>query len=367
MYASTRCFCLLPYKLHSDKVPFSKKDMNTNIDKAMVPDMEAYAAGYSTAFEELPFESCAPSQGTIPSDLVGTYFRSGPAMFSAGAVVPPKKSVVQPKEPPAPDGTDKERMVKHPFDADGGVLGVTFSGDGMASARFRFVRTNAWTNERKKGKKLYSGMDSTRMEGSSVANGLGNDFPVPMFKHHLQPGLNKNRKNLSNTRSVYWSKKLITLWEGGLPYKLDALGLSTEGRSQLGGILNESDPFGGKNVFDSKKDRMLFYSNKQDGGSSEITLFEFNSKFRVASSNEYQFPGFAVISDFAATEKYAIFVQPPVTTNGMSFLLSKDPAKSLKVDNGPSVSTFEIISFDVTALAFLAHNRHLLRCRCYIF
>ena len=327
--------------------------MNTNIDKAMVPDMEAYAAGYSTAFEELPFESCTPSLGTIPSDLVGTYFRSGPAMFSAGAVVPPKKSVVQPKEPPAPDGTDKERMVKHPFDADGGVLGVTFSGDGMASARFRFVRTNAWTNERKKGKKLYSGMDSTRMEGSSVANGLGNDFPVPMFKHHLQPGLNKNRKNLSNTRSVYWSKKLITLWEGGLPYKLDALGLSTEGRSQLGGILNESDPFGGKSVFDSKKDRMLFYSNKQDGGSSEVTLFEFNSKFRVASSNEYQFPGFAVISDFAATEKYAIFVQPPVTTNGMSFLLSKDPAKSLKVDNGPSVSTFENISFDATALQLL--------------
>ena len=123
-----------------------------------------------------------------------------------------------------------------------------------------------------------------------------------------------------------------------MPYKLDALGLSTEGRSQLGGVLNESDPFSGKAAYDTKKDRILFYSNKQDGGSSDLTLYEFNSKFRVASANEYQLPGFAVLSDFTITEKYAIFVQPPVVTNGMSFMLSKDPVKALKSENGPAVS-----------------------------
>lgn len=310
---------------------------NTNKD-IMTPDMKAYAAGYSTVFQELPFESVTASEGSIPSDLVGTYYRSGPAMFSAGAIVPPKASIVQPKQPPAPDGTDKDRMVKHPFDADGAILGVTFPGDGSVSSRFRYVRTTAMTNERKKGKRLYGGMESTRAEGVNVAKGQGNDFPVPMFKHHLQPGLNKLRKNTSNTRSIYWSKKLLTLWEGGLPYKLDALGLSTEGRSQLGGVLNESDPFSGKAAYDTKKDRILFYSNKQDGGSSDLTLYEFNSKFRVASANEYQLPGFAVLSDFTVTEKYAIFVQPPVVTNGMSFMLSKDPVKALKSENGPAVS-----------------------------
>jgi len=125
--------------------------------------------------------------------------------------------------------------------------------------------------------------------------------------------------------------------EGGLPYKLDALGLSTEGRSQLGGVLNESDPFSGSYAYDSKKDRMLFYSNKQDSGSSELSLYEFNSRFRVASASEYKLPGFALLSDFAATERYAIFVQPPISTNGMSFMLSKDPAKSLKVENKPAL------------------------------
>jgi len=90
-------------------------------------------------------------------------------------------------------------------------------------------------------------------------------------------------------------------------------------------------------VYDSKKDLMLFYSNKQDGGSSELTLYEFNAKFRVKSSNEFKLPGFALISGFTATEKYALFVQPPVSTNGMSFMLSKEPSKSLKVDKGPAL------------------------------
>jgi all-trans-8'-apo-beta-carotenal 15,15'-oxygenase len=323
--------------------------LGSNKSKQIIPDMEAYAAGYSTVFGELPFELCQPSQGTIPSDLLGTYFRSGPAMFSAGAVVPPLKSIVQPKQPPAPDGTDKDRMVKHPFDGDGAILGVTFSGDGTASARFRYVRTAGMTKERKKGMKLYNAMETSRGEGVKSGIEQGNDFPVPMFKHHLQPGLNKSRKNTSNTRSIYWSKKLITLWEGGLPYKLDALGLSTEGRSQLGGVLRETDPFSGSAVYDSKKDLMLFYSNKQDGGSSELTLYEFNAKFRVKSSNEFKLPGFALISGFTATEKYALFVQPPVSTNGMSFMLSKEPSKSLKVDKGPAVSFngMNVVDYDL--------------------
>jgi carotenoid cleavage dioxygenase-like enzyme len=192
-------------------------------------------------------------------------------------------------------------------------------------------------------------METSRGEGVKSGIEQGNDFPVPMFKHHLQPGLNKSRKNTSNTRSIYWSKKLITLWEGGLPYKLDALGLSTEGRSQLGGVLRETDPFSGSAVYDSKKDLMLFYSNKQDGGSSELTLYEFNAKFRVKSSNEFKLPGFALISGFTATEKYALFVQPPVSTNGMSFMLSKEPSKSLKVDKGPAVSFngMNVVDYDL--------------------
>ena len=309
----------------------------TSQSSPLTPDMEAYAAGYSTVFDELPYQISEPTS-FLPSDLVGTYYKSGPAMFSAGSLLPPKKSLTQPKQPPVPDGQDQGRMVKHPFEGDGGILGITFNGNGKAVVRYRYVRTASLTRERKKGKKLYSGMESTREEGSTVGNGQGNDFPVPLYKHHLQPGLNKNRKNTSNTRAIYWSKKLLTLWEGGLPYKLDALGLSTEGRSQLGGVLNEDDPFSGKAVFDAKKDRLVSYSNKQGSGSSDLTVYEFNSKFRVASEVEYTLPGFAVLSDFAVTEKYTLFVQPPIATNGMQFMMSKDPVKALKFEQGAAVS-----------------------------
>ena len=57
------------------------------------PDMKAFACGFKTVFEELPYRACAPSVGSLPSDLQGSYFRVGPAMFSAGSIVPPKAYV----------------------------------------------------------------------------------------------------------------------------------------------------------------------------------------------------------------------------------------------------------------------------------
>lgn len=126
------------------------------------------------------------------------------------------------------------------------------------------------------------------------------------------------------------------MWEGGAPYKLDSLGLSTEGKSLLGGVLGENDSFGGKAAYDPVKERMLFYSNKQDSGSSELTLFEFNSKFRLTNKNEYKLPGFAVLSDFTATPNFAIFVQPQVDVNTMQYFMSKEPAKSLTLKQGES-------------------------------
>ena len=310
--------------------------------------MEAYAAGYKTPFEEVPCSVCKPKSGELPADLVGTYFRSGPAMFSAGSLPPPKTSIVQPKTPVTPDGTEPQRMVQHPFEGDGAILGITLRGDNTATARYRYVRTNAFQNERRKGQRLYTGMDSTRAAAPGNSHVLGNDFPLPMYRHHLQTGLNKKRKNTSNTRALYWAKKLITLWEGGLPYKLDALGLSTEGRSQLGGVIkDETTPFGAAAVYDSNTHRMIFYSNAQDAKASTLTIMEFNSRFRLVNSLELKMDGFAIISDFAITKDYAIFVQAPLAVNNMQFLLTKEPAKSLKMDASASASA---VSYTVTQL-----------------
>lgn len=302
--------------------------------------MEAYASAYKTVFAELAFKQCVPSFGQVPADLMGSYFRSGPAMFSAGSIVPPKTSIVKPKQPPVPDGQDPDRMVQHPFDGDGAVLGVTFSGNGEVTARFRYVRTAAFTNERKKGARAYKAMDSTRIMGPLAGAGVGNDLPLPLFRHHLQPGLNKNRKNTSNTRAVFWGKRLLTLFEGGQPFKLDARALSTEGRSRLGGaIQRENDSFGAKMSYDSKAHRALFYGVELGSRGSDLTLYEFDSEFRLVKDGRtnVNLPGFAMMNDFCSTENYAVFVQPKIVANTMQFLVGKEPGKTLSVESGPAI------------------------------
>ncbi|CAB9496898.1 Apocarotenoid-15,15'-oxygenase [Seminavis robusta] len=346
--STTRASVSLDTPQNSEDVNTSSSSTSTNDNNNGAannnngPDMEAYSNGYATVFEELPYKECKPIDGKIPDDLIGTYFRSGPAMFTAGSIVPPKQSLVQPKTQPVPDGADMDRMVSHPFEGDGAILGVTFSAGATntASTRFRFVRTAGFTNERKKGKRLYAAMDSTRELGPQAAMGLGNDLALPLYRHHLQPGLNKQRKNTSNSRAFYWGKRLITMWEGGLPYKLDGLALSTEGRSQLGGVLQETDPFGGKGVIDSKAQRALFYSVNQNPKSSDVTLYEFNENFRPVQEKggkvQTSFSGFAMISDFGVTENYAVFVQPNTVANGMQYMFNKEPGKVVALEKGPS-------------------------------
>uniref|UniRef100_A0A7S2VB98 Uncharacterized protein n=1 Tax=Entomoneis paludosa TaxID=265537 RepID=A0A7S2VB98_9STRA len=344
----------VPFAGHSSRVSLSKaliqheatlpQEDTKNAARVSEPDMKAYASGYTTVFDEVPCRVCKPSHGTIPSDLKGSYFRCGPAMFSAGSIVPPKTSIIQPKNQPVPDGQDPSRMVRHPFDADGAVLGISFGGEGddpnQATVRYRYVRTTALINERKKGEKRYTAMESTREMGSECAMGLGNEWQLPLYRHHLQPGLNKMRKNTSNTRTIYWGKRLLSMWEGGQPYKLDALALSTEGRSRLGGaIRRDDDPFGSKMVIDSKANKALFYGLEQGSKQSELTLYEFGDDFRMVENGRTYFPlpGFAVVNDFAATENYAVVVQPPMSTNGMQFILKKEPGLVTSLDKGSSL------------------------------
>jgi all-trans-8'-apo-beta-carotenal 15,15'-oxygenase len=321
------------------------KHDNESLQQQLLPDMDAYASAYTTVFKELPYKECIPALGTVPEDLIGSYFRCGPAMFSAGSLVPPKTSIVQPKQQPVPDGVDLDRMVVHPFEGDGAILGITFTKDRKVVVRYRYVRTAALTRERKKGSRVYTAMDSTRKMGPSCGAGVGNDFPVPLFRHHLQPGLNKSRKNTSNTRAIYWGKRLFTMFEGSQPYKLDARALSTEGRSRLGGaIRRDADPLGTKMSYDAQSNRALFYSVDQNGINTDLTLLEFDSTFRLVDDagkgtgrSSYELPGFALINDFCSTKTFAIFIQPHVNVNPIQFLTGKEPGKTLTVDvNSPA-------------------------------
>ena len=321
------------------------------------PDMEAFSNGFCTVSTEIPCASVSPDSvtGTIPLDLMGTYYKVGPTMFTAGSLPPPANSAVKPKDSKLVlDGEDSNRMVKHPFDADGAMFAITFgqsqpkkdeegqqgeSSDTGVTYRYRYICTVAFDKERKKGTRLYNAMDTTR---SMADIGLGNDYPLPLLRHHLQPGLNKQRKNTSNTGVIHWNKKLLSLWDGGLPYKLDSLALSTEGSSQMGGVLKSDTPLSSKYVYDSKNSRVVFYANNPDSAGSKVTIYEFNSRFKLVdgSKTEWKIPGYALLSEgFAVTsDSWNVFIQPPVVVDQLQYMMSKDPGKSLSVDERASAT-----------------------------
>jgi all-trans-8'-apo-beta-carotenal 15,15'-oxygenase len=213
-------------------------------------------------------------------------------------------------------------------------------------------------------------MDSTRDLGPC----LGNDLPLPLFRHHLQPGLNRQRKHTANTRVFYWGKRLMAMWEGGQPFKLDPLALSTEGRSRLGGaILKEDDPFGSQMVYDSKQDRALFYAVTVGAKQSELCVYEFDSKFRLVDRSVTELAGCAVLNDFAATENYAVFVQPNIAVNSMKFIMSKEPGAVLSLEENEPATLHLIprVGANVEAKSFsipvdtLSSDANLQFCNAY--
>lgn len=355
---SDGCSCFLsssPDVLESSSNSFISSNSKETKQKLAVvePDMEAFSNGFHTVREEIPFEKVSVDNiiGTIPLDLRGTYYKVGPAMFTAGSLPPPTSgsssavSKLNSEELVIDDGQDINRMVKHPFDADGAIFAITFgsnmeeeatnSDDIDITCRYRYIRTVGFERERKKGTRLYNAMDATRVDSSNEK--MNNDYPLPLLRHHLQPGLNKQRKNTSNTRVVHWGQKLISFWDGGLPYKLCSLSVSTEGKSQLG-VLPPDASICSKSAYDSKNARMAFYGKSYNNvGGSTISIYEFNSKFRLVDAStpqEWKIPGYALINDgFALTsETWYVFIQPPVVVNQIQFMMSKDPNKSLSIN-----------------------------------
>ena len=99
-------------------------------------DNAAWQAGFVTPRDELAVTLESLTAGSLPDDLVGTYYRAGPAQFEA------------------PGSGER---VMHPLDADGMVTAATFLGNGTVYFRNRFVRTLGFQKERREGKSLYPG------------------------------------------------------------------------------------------------------------------------------------------------------------------------------------------------------------------
>ena len=141
----------------------------------------------------------ALTAGHIPDELRGVFFGNGPGRFQHQGV-----------------------PYHHLFDGDGMVTRIRFDG-GEAFYTNRYVRTREFMEEEQAGKMLY------RSFGTNLPGGMRTNFMKMRFK------------NAANTSVVYHAGKLLALWEGGLPHLLDPETLSTQGRYDYEGVLQ--NPF----------------------------------------------------------------------------------------------------------------------------
>ena len=151
----------------------------------------------------------------------------------------------------------------HPFDADGLLSAVTFS-NGTAWFRNRFVRTRGYVRERRAKKILFRGAFGTQKPGGMLANFL-----------------DVRLKNTANTNVIYWANRLMALWEGGNPYRLEPDSLRTIGEYKLKGLLKSGQPFSAHPKIDANTNRLITFSAQATPQKTTMTVFEFDSELNT--------------------------------------------------------------------------------------
>ena len=255
---------------------------STNTEKSYTRD--DWKGGYQSLKQEFDYW-VDEIEGEIPRELKGTLFRNGPGLLDING-----------------------QLIGHPFDGDGMISRITFT-DGRAHFSNRFVRTTAYLEEQAAGKILYRGVFGTQKPGGWLANAF--DFRT---------------KNIANTNIIYWGGKLLALWEGADPHRLDPHNLETLGKEHFDGVLSEGESFAAHPRFDPSSNLddgapcMVNFSIKP-GLSTTVTIFELDRNAKIVRQHAHSLPGFAFIHDFAITPNYCIFFQSPVKFNPIPFAL----------------------------------------------
>ena len=255
---------------------------NLQIEKPTSYTREDWQKGYESQPNEYDYW-IDNIEGEIPAELNGTFFRNGPGLLDING-----------------------QSIAHPFDGDGMVCAISFK-NGRALFRNRFVRTEGYVAEKAAGKILYRGVFGTQKPGGWLAN---------IF--------DLKSKNIANTNILYWGDKLLALWEGGKPHRLEPKTLETIGIDDLDGILEPGQAFSAHPRIEKGKDGkgdILVNFSVQPGLSSTITIFEFNSQGKLLKRYSHSLPGFAFLHDMAITENYCIFFQNPVSLNPLPLIL----------------------------------------------
>jgi carotenoid cleavage dioxygenase-like enzyme len=236
--------------------------------------MNERAVAWNTVMTAVPGEQsfeipASAIEGRLPPELAGgRHLQNGPGWTRIG-----------------------DRLA-HPFDGHGFVRSLVMGADGGARFRSRYVKTPAYVAERAAGRLMHKGL------GTNVS-----DSPLRNLR---APG----PRNVSNTTIQPWAGRLISGWEGGRPYALDAESLETIGEETFGGALPDA-AFLAHVRIDSATNRLIG-CNLYREMPSRFVFREFDAAGRQVDQREATIPGMHFEHDFVATPRWYVLAGNPM-------------------------------------------------------
>ena len=214
-------------------------------------------------------------EGRLPSELTGTLYRNGPAIFGVGG-----------------------QRFDHLFDGDGAITAVRLDGS-RATGAVRLVETEGRKLEQERGQIRYGG--------------FGTKSKYPLFDFFFG-----TPKNAANTSVLPWQGKLLALWEGGLPTELSLEDLTTVGVTDLGAIPESFSAHPHR----SAKRKAWYNIGLRIGRVPEIDLFELpdSGPARKLTSTPIQA---GMLHDFAVTDTHAVLLVSPLIFRPLPYILGR--------------------------------------------
>ncbi|MBE7385943.1 MAG: carotenoid oxygenase family protein [Leptolyngbya sp. SIO1E4] len=279
---------------------------------------KAWARAIAQPATEFPLTPLSVLSGAVPSELQGSLYRNGPGRLER-----------------------QGQRVGHWFDGDGAVLAVHFA-DGQAQATYRYVRSAGYVEEDKVDQFLYSG--------------YGSLAPGPLWQRWQS-----QLKNAGNTSVLASSDKLLALWEGGWPHRLDLNTLETTGVDALG-QLDGDEPYSAHPKRHPQTGH-IFNFGVVAGANATLNLYRSGTSGQIEQKQSIPLNGIPLIHDFVLADRYLVFCVPPVRLNALPAVLgfrSFSDALMWQPKQGTQLvvvdaDTLEVVSSDSTDPWFQWH------------
>ena len=251
---------------------------------------------WKNGFKTCPKEICITLSNnfSLPLFTNGTYYRNGPAQFEL---------------------TNKQGIETIlPLDGDGMIVAITFN-QGNITLRNRFIKTKTYAIEKKR--------------PTIQSRGI---FGTKNIKNNNILSIN-NIKNPASTNIIYWSERLLALWEGGRPHLLEPDSLRTISEYTLRNAkLTGSDSCVAHPRYDTNKQHIIFYTKSMiNTKKSPIIVYEYDKQFNPIYTCNIDIPGYISVHDFIVTKNYYILYIESLKLDALPFVLGNKVCKIIRM------------------------------------